>query len=154
MEHIDSNTLWNYVTGSVSKSEETQVQEHLTSCKACMGEFEILSKIEVTLHEINEDTVPFDFSDRVIKEIEKELAHNRKYKFYATIFPYAILGGFVLAFIAIIIKGVGLELEFSQLGTIMDNQVGILVLIGSAVLWGLYLIDRICRRFFVPVKYA
>ena len=154
MEHIDSNTLWNYVTGEVSKSEETQVREHLTSCQACMREFEILSKIEVTLHEIDEDTVPFEFSDRVIKEIENELAHDLKYKFYSTIFPYAILGGVVLAFIAIIIKGVGLELDFSQLVIVLDNKVGILVLIASVVPWGLYLIDRVCKRFFLPIKYA
>ncbi len=109
MEHIDSNTLWDYLAGDCSKKQTALIKEHLSGCEVCKREFELLNKIEVTLHELDEDTPSFGFSDRVIKKIENEAALYRKSKFSASIFPYVLLGSFILAFFTMIIVGLGLE---------------------------------------------
>ena len=154
MEHIESNTLWNYVAGTASKQQETQIRKHLSSCEACMREFEILNKIEMTLHELDEDTAPVGFSDRVIKKIENEVALDKKIKYSVSIFPYLLMGSFVLAFMTLVIVGLGLELDFTQIEAAFNNELSISILTLCGLLWGLFFIDRICRKFFVPIKYA
>jgi predicted anti-sigma-YlaC factor YlaD len=153
MKHIDSNTLWHYLTGDSSKDQALHIKKHLANCEDCMREFELLSQIEITLHAVDEETTPFGFSDMVIRKIENEVALESKSDIVAKFFPYAILGGFTLAILTAIIAGVGLDVDLTQLEGALNSQVGILILTACGLLWGLYFIDRICKKIFVPVDY-
>jgi hypothetical protein len=154
MEHLDSNSLWNYLTGDSGNDQSAHIKKHLSSCEDCMREFELLRKIETTLHALDEETTPFGFSDVVIRKIEDEVALERKSTVFEKFFPYSILGGFLLAILTAIIVGEELDLDLTQVEVVLNNQVGILILAACGLLWGLYFIDRICKKIYVPIDYA
>lgn len=154
MEHIDSNTFWEYVTGNSSKDQTAEIKKHLLNCDDCMTEFELLSELESTLHAVDEDTTSLGFSDKVIRKIENELVFERKSTKLAKFFPYTIIGGFTLAILMAIIVGVGTDLDLIQIEQVLNSKVGLLILTASGLLWGLHFIDRICKKIFVSRDYA
>jgi anti-sigma factor RsiW len=154
MEHLDSITLWHYVAGEASPEQTARIKKHLSHCEDCMKEYELLNQIETTLHVVDEETTPFGFSDVVISKIENEAALERKSTFFEKFFPYSILGGFSLAILTAFIAGAGLDLDLTQVEGVLTSQVGILILTACGLLWGLYFIDQICKKIFIPIDYA
>ena len=154
MEHIDSHTFWKYVTGNSSKDQTAIIKKHLLNCEDCMSEFKLLSQLESTLNAVGEETTSLGFSDKVIRKIENEMAFERKSKKLAKLFPFAIIGGFTLAILMAIIIGVRTDLDLIQLEQVLTSKVGLLILTACGLLWGLYFIDRICKKIFLPMDYA
>ena len=154
MEHLDSITLWHYAAGETSPEETERIKNHLSQCKDCMKEYKLLNQIETTLHAVDEETTPFGFSDVVIRKIENEAALERKSTVFEKFFPYSILGGFAMAILTTILAGVGLEVDLTQIEVVLTSQVGIFILTACGLLWGLYFIDRICKKIFVSIDYA
>ena len=154
MEHLDSITLWHYVAGDASPEEAARIKKHLSDCEDCMKEYELLNQIEATLDVVDEDAVSFGFSDAVIRKIENETVLERNSVFSPKFLQYTILSGFALAILFAIIVGAGLDLNLSQVEDTLNSQIGILVLTACGLLWGLYFIDRICKKIFVPIDYV
>ena len=154
MEHIESKTLWQYVAGDTSRTESIQIKNHLSSCEDCMKEIELINQIEATLEVVDKDRVSLGFSDAVIRKIEIETELERNSIFNPKFLPYAILGGFALAILSAIIAGAGLDLNLSQVESTLNIEFGILILTSCGILWGLYFIDRICKKIFVGFDHA
>lgn len=154
MKHIDSITLWHYMVGDASPEETARIKKHLSNCKNCMKEYELLHQIETALYVADEDAVSFGFSDAVIRKIENETVLERNSIFSPKFLRYTILSGFALAILSAIMMGVGLDSNLSQLEGILNSQIGILILTACGILWGLYFIDRICKKIFGLIDYA
>ena len=152
MEHIDSNSFWQFVIGESGESKNAEIKKHLNSCEDCMREFKLLNTIETSLHEVEEDVVSYGFSDIVIRKIENEITLEQKNTILAKLFPYIILSGSVLAFLATITIGLRLDTDLFHVEKALNNQVGILILTACGLLWGLYFIDKICKKIFVSVN--
>ncbi|WP_298894500.1 hypothetical protein [uncultured Psychroserpens sp.] len=153
MKHIDSNTLWHYLVGDTNSDQTLLVKKHLANCKDCTREFELLSQIESTLYEVDEEIPSLGFSEAVTLKVENEMTVNRKNILSTKFVPYMILCGFVLAIISTIIGSIKLDIDFSQVENVLNRETALLILIASSLLWGFFFIDKICKKFFVPRQY-
>ena len=154
MQHLDSDTLWQYVTGNSDKTQTEKIEKHLASCGDCRKEFELLSKIESTLFVLDDETVSLGFSDKIILEIEKEVVSKKKNTKLAKLFPYIIFGGFSLATLTAILINVESNFYLIQKEGVFDIEMGMLMLTVCSLLWGLYLIDRIFKKIFITMDYT
>jgi anti-sigma factor RsiW len=154
MEHLDSSILWQYVAGESGNAQTARIKKHLSGCESCRREYELLRQIEATLHIVDEEVPAVGFADAVIQKIENETVLERKNVFWVKFLPYVIPGGFVLAFLLAIIVGTEVDLDVSRVESALSGQVVIVILTACILLWGFYVIDRICKKIFVPVEYA
>ena len=44
-------------------------------------------------------------------------------------------------------------MDLTQVEDVVNSQLGILILTACGLLWGLFFIDRLCKKFFAPIDY-
>ena len=154
MKHIESNTLWLFMAGELSSVKDAQIHKHLSICKSCKAEYDMLNKIEETLNVIDEEIPSKDFADNIIQKLEREISLDSKGIFWSKILMTTIAGSLLLAFLFIFIGSTEVDVDTFQIENIFNSQTVLLIFACSIVLWGLYLIDRICKKMFVPLDVA
>jgi predicted anti-sigma-YlaC factor YlaD len=153
MEHLDNSTLWQYVTDASGLTDKVRISDHLSNCEDCKREFELLKHIEEALRAAEEEVPSPGFSNAVVRKLETEAVREGKIRFSTTFFRYTVLGAFALAFLSAIIFALGLDIKVSYAEESLKGPF-LLMLSASVILWGFYIVDRVCNKIFGQTEYS
>lgn len=146
-EELNSEQLWNYVSGTLTSEERARIDALLATNKQAREEVEFLRLLETDLSDLQEEAPSMGFANSVVNTLEREQAWKAKTKTSTRFFPMFVIGGIVLASAAAIAGAIMSNANIPVLEESINTSL-LAVLLSSLLLWGFYLMDRVFKRAF------